>query len=193
MSKKEDKNQQIKTIVLGISIMIILYCKQCFNNFTSIEKQLFTIGCIFILVNQYLVTSNIKNKRFHWFVHIVYPIITFLATFLVNSNFGYILTVIFFIIPLISQCYFGQCILDLQHNYNGVNYQFLKISSKHFLLINTIGLTTLLYRYMSSSPPGKFKEFIYIGLTYTLWELIMHNYNLTYFKKFSLLNSDFNK
>ena len=177
--------------IFGISILMILYCILLYNKFTYNERILFSIGCFFILVNIYLVIFSVRNKRIIWLIHIVYPIIVFLAIFLVNSKVGYIFTTILLLLPILSQLYYGQCIINLQHSYNGGNYQFLKISHRELVLINITGLMILLYRYNNSSASNEFIVFIYLGLIYFLAEIIIHNYNLTDFKKFSLLNSNF--
>ena len=190
--EKYHKKKRIKSIVFGISILIILYYIFFYTKFTFIEKILFIVGCFFILVNIYLVLFSIRNKRLIWLVHIVYPIVVFLAIFFVNSNVGYILTFILLLLPVLSQLYYGQCIINLQHSYNGAHYHFLNITHYQFLLINMIGLMILIYRYSNSSAPTEFIVFIYLGLIYFLSEIIVHTYNLTDFKKFSLLNSNFN-
>ena len=183
---------RVKYVVFSISILLILYCIFFYTKFTYIEKILFIIGCFSILVNIYIVIFSIRNKRLIWLVHIVYPIVVFFAIFFVNSNVGYILTLILLLLSVLSQLYYGQCIIDLQHSYNGAHYSFFNITHYQFLLINMIGLIILIYRYSNSSPPTEFIVFIYLGLIYFLSEIIVHTYNFTDFKKFSLLNSNFN-
>ena len=86
--------------IFGISILMILYCILLYNKFTYNERILFSIGCFFILVNIYLVIFSVRNKRIIWLIHIVYPIIVFLAIFLVNSKVGYIFTTILLLLQI---------------------------------------------------------------------------------------------
>ena len=142
----------------------------------------------------YIVLFHVRNERIIWLAHLMYPILVFLALFLVSSTVGYILIAILLLLAVLSEIYYGQCIIELYHSYNGnrgENYHFFKITRNQFLLLNMIGLMILLYRYSNSSQPAEFILVIYLGVIYFIAEIIVHNFNFTTLKKKSLFNSNF--
>lgn len=192
--EKHRQKKYIKSAVLIISVLIILYCIFFYNKFTSIERTIFIIGCFFVVVTMYIVLFHVRNERIIWLAHLMYPILVFLALFLVSSTVGYILIAILLLLAVLSEIYYGQCIIELYHSYNGnrgENYHFFKITRNQFLLLNMIGLMILLYRYSNSSQPAEFILVIYLGVIYFIAEIIVHNFNFTTLKKKSLFNSNF--